>query len=306
MNLIDLQAFVAVAEAGSVSGAARNLALPKSSISRRVARLEGALGLSLVTRGGRRVGLTDAGRRLHKRTAGLFREFRDAQQELIDSLDQPTGTLRLAVPHAFGVTLWLTHLLTSYCRAHPRVDVDVTFADGSVDLIREGYDVAIRARTGNQAGLTVRRLGIIKTGLYASQEYVAEHGVPADITALADHKCVSIRGAVEDGSWRLIGPEGQEHIVQVRSVLMANDFSMTLQAILAGAGIGVIPRTAAKQLETDGKVVRALPGWHIQDYPAWLLWPSGRQLPPLVRAFVDHAIRYSSEHGVVTSIGIHA
>ena len=303
MNLLDLQAFVAVAETGSVSGAARHLGLPKSSISRRIAHLEDALGLSLLTRSGGRVGLTDTGRRLHERTAGSFRDIRDAERDLVDAQDEPAGTLRVSAPHGIGATPWLTHLLTGYCRTYPRVDVELIFSPGRVDLVREGLDIAIRPWLEDGSDLMTRRLGAVAAALYASRDYLAQHGVPKDASALASHACVSHAALVDDGSWRLRDPAGKEQTLPVRSVLTANDINIVLHAIVDGAGIGILPCLAAGRFEANGQLVEVLPGWQVVEGALWLVWPPSRHLSPLVRAFVDHAVSYAAEQGVLADLG---
>ena len=260
--------------------------MPKSSISRRIAHLEDALGLSLLTRSGGRVGLTDTGRRLHERTAGSFRDIRDAERDLVDARDEPAGTLRVSAPHGIGATPWLTHLLTGYCRTYPRVDVELIFSPGRVDLVREGLDIAIRPWLEDGSDLMTRRLG-----------------VPKDASALASHACVSHAALVDDGSWRLRDPAGKEQTLPVRSVLTANDINIVLHAIVDGAGIGILPCLAAGRFEANGQLVEVLPGWQVVEGALWLVWPPSRHLSPLVRAFVDHTVSYAAEQGVLADLG---
>ena len=187
----DLLTFVRVAETGSLAAAARDLKLPRSTVSRRIARLEDRLGVPLLSRSGRRVVLTDIGQRLHKRAAGPLRDLRDAERELVDAFDEPSGTLQIAAPHGIGETHWFSHLLTSYRQQHPGVVVNIKLTNRAVDLIGEGIDVALRLGVEEGQDLLTRRLGEISAGVYASREYVAQHGSPADASALGDHICVS-------------------------------------------------------------------------------------------------------------------
>lgn len=298
MNLIDLQTFVRVADTGSLSRAAAELALPKSTVSRRVARLENELGLSLLHRAGRAVTLTDHGRHLHARSADALRELDLVGQEILDGSQEPRGTLRITAPHDLGSTAWFADVLTGYRRRCPGVQVEVALDNRVVRMIEERFDIAFRPdadRLSDTTTLMARRITrVIAFSLFASADYVARRGEPRTLEELPDHACVTHAGMQRSGGWPLQNDAGEVTLVRIEPVLTVNDLPLMGGCVLGGAGIGVVPQIAAAPHVRAGKLVPILPEWHMRPSSLWIVWPASRHLAPRIRAFVDHVTEASS------------
>lgn len=299
MNLVDLDAFVRVAREGSLTAAAKDLGVPKSTVSRRVARLEDALGVALLKRTGRAVALTPTGQRLYERTSGSLREIDDVARELRDGLGAPAGILRLTAPPDIGAAGWFAELLTSFRARYPDVRIELDLTNRVVDLIAESYDVAIRARgaTGSDA-LVAKRLvpgpdePPVRVGLYASAAYLAARGTPTRLSDLADHDLIAHPAATRGGAWTLFGPDGAREVLPVAPAVLVNDFAMVAELAHTGAGVALLPGPSALPWVRTGGLVPVLPDWGTETGGLHLVWPSTRHLAARVRAFVDHAVEH--------------
>lgn len=287
MHLSDLQAFVAVAQAGSFAAAARAARCRKSTLSRRVARLEDRLGLALFTRAHPRIELTRDGAHLLQTTAGPLRDIALAEARLAGLAANPAGTLVVNAPHDIGTTARFARHLSRYCHTYPEVTVDVRLTDHPVDLVREGIDVALRPR-GEPLDdrLLTRACWRIRGGLYASPALAATLPAHADPTALSGARAVAHRGLANPARWPLTGPTGDLEM-SVKPALFANDFNAVAAAVVDGLGIGLLPEDLGAPHVAQGTLVRLLPEWSFTRGHVWIYWPESRHLSPRVRAFVD-------------------
>jgi len=296
MNLVDLDTFVRVGSNGSFTSAAKELGVPKSTVSRRVGRLEDALGLALLVRTGRSVRLTQVGERLWQRTRASLREVHDAERELLDAFEEPAGVLRLTAPHDVGVTGWFSRLITSYRARHPGVVLEIELTNRIVDLVGEGFDAALRpAPDSGSSALVGRKLATITAGIFASPDYISRRGVPREPEGLLEHDCVAHSSLIRGGLWQLSGPDGQERELDIQNAILVNDFNLVVQAVVDGAGVGLVPSFAAEGLIGAGEIVEVLPGWGFGQGSLFLVWPSSRHLASRVRAFVDHTVAAAAE-----------
>jgi len=304
MSLVELDTFAHVAATGSFTAAAKALGIPKSTVSRRVSRLEDALGVPLLTRTGRSVAVTETGQRLFERTHGPLREIHDVERELRDGADDPGGTLRVTAPSDIGSAPWCARLFASYRARHPRVRLEIELTNRVVDLIGESFDVALRpSGVGGSEALITRKLlpmaaldgGGLPVGLYASHEYVARRGAPSALEALPDHDCIVHPALTRGGTWTFEDGEGQRREVRPTPTVVANGFNLVLQLVLAGAGISVLPRMLLGSARAEGRVVAVLPAWGMHQGGLFAVWPASRHLAPRVRAFVDHAAAFATD-----------
>jgi len=279
-----------VAEHGTLTAAARELGVPKSTVSRRVSRLEDALGVPLLVRSARSIALTDDGRRLSARSSPALRELTDIERELTEARGEPAGRLRVTAPPDLARASFLTRLLAEYRSRWPGVVVEVTLTNRVVDLVEEGFDLAIRPNAGSlrDAGSIMgRRLATAAAGVWASADYVARNGQPMTPEELVDHDCIlhpAFRGnhflLTEDGE-----TEGRRY--PVREAMMVDDFGVVADLITQGVGLGMVP--SLDRVDRLAELVRVLPRWSFPTTSLWLIWPASRHLSPRVRAFVDHA-----------------
>ncbi|MCO4768993.1 MAG: LysR family transcriptional regulator [Deltaproteobacteria bacterium] len=289
MNLTDLDTFERVATHGTLAAAARELGVPKSTVSRRLTRLEEALGLDLLHRGGRRITLTQAGAELHGRSAAPLLVLRDLDSGL--AADSPRGTLRITAPHDLGTTAWFAGMLTRFRDAYPEVSLDVDLTARVVDVVGEGFDVAFRPSSAqaDTDELTVRMLGRFRAGLCASPAYLERHAAPTTVEELAEHPLVGLRGMV-GRPLPIESADGTRHEFVPTFVAVGSDMSFVVAMVTAGMGIGLLPRSYATRELRRESLVSVLPELQTPLGRLAMVWPRSRFLLPRVRVFVDFVV----------------
>jgi DNA-binding transcriptional LysR family regulator len=283
----DLLLFARVAEAGSFSRAAERVGLPKSTVSRRIAALEDRLGERLMIRTTRRLAITDFGMQLLEHARQVAAEV-DAVQALSEFRQaRPSGRLRVSMPSDFA-TLLLTDMLAAFAALHPAVTLELDLSPRRVDLLGEGFDLAVRMGTlPDDSLLAARRLADFPAGLYAAPAYLAEHGAPATPDELAQHAalCLLSRSG-ERAGWTLVrGTERWEGLPPGR--IGANSPDLLIGLARAGAGIAAVPDYFTVGDVQAGRLRRVLPDWQVPAHPAWIVFPGRRLMPAKTRAFID-------------------
>jgi DNA-binding transcriptional LysR family regulator len=285
MLLSEIDAFVHVAEAGSFSIAARQLGVPKSTLSRAISRLEDSTSVRLFERTTRSVRLTEAGRlffeRANPHTAGL----RDAMAALGNEREQPSGTLRLtAAPDAAEL---LSEAAVPFAARYPALCVQVELSVQVVNLAAEGFDAGLRGTTRlRDASLMARLLTRVELQLFAAPSYLARRGTPSQVEDLARHDCALFRAQGQDEEWRLQSSTGSRS-VRIRGRIGGNEFPFIRAAVIAGAGVGRLPSFFAKDDVTAGRLTRVLPEWSSSGGGFYFVYPRGRHVPKRVIAFRD-------------------
>jgi DNA-binding transcriptional LysR family regulator len=289
----DMQTFVRVVDAGSISAAADQLGVAKSAISRRLSELETRLGVQLLRRTTRRLNLTDSGRGFYDRCLRILADLEEAEAAVSRAHATLRGRLRVAAPLSFG----LRHLgpaITEFMRAHPLVEFDLDFNDRQVDLLAEAIDVAIRIARLEDSSLIARRLWSSRLVLCASPAYLQAHGMPAAPEDLAAHRALVYSHAQDPGQLTLHGDDGREHRVRVPERLRANNGDFLCQAAVAGEGLVLSPSFIVHDALRSGALVRVLPAYAADEVHAYAVYPQTRHLSQRVRAFVDFlAERYA-------------
>jgi len=292
-RLEDMETFVRVVEAGSISGAAERLGIAKSAVSRRIADLEERLGAQLFRRTTRKLNLTDTARRYYARCIHILADVQEAEQAVSDEHGTLRGRLRVAVPLSFGL-LHLGPAIEAFMEQHPEVEFDLDFNDRQVDLLGEGFDVALRIADLPDSSLIARRLAPIHLIACASPTYLAEHGMPQTPEELANHHCLTYSNMVNPGVWRYIGSDGKPASVRVHSRLQANNGDFLCQAAIAGQGITRQPSFLVYKAIEQGLLVPVLCDYGWPSVNAYAVYPQTRHLSQRVRAFVDFlAARFS-------------
>lgn len=280
-----LSRFVAVAETASFSAAAKRLRLPKSSVSRGVARLEDALGAQLLHRTTRRVSLSTAGAALYERAAPLLSSLREAVGALPEQKEQPSGELRITAPNDIGHLL-VGELIARFTARYPAIEVDAHLTTRQVDLVAEGFDLALRAsdRALKDSSLTARRLGAFEGHLYAAPAYLARRGTPRNARELESHDWVVFRGM--RGPLRLEGPDAI--VIKPCGRIVADDFLFVREAARAGAGVALLDALYTEKDLAEGRLVRLLPRHSLRGPGGlYLVYPATRHLPRKVTVFRD-------------------
>jgi len=275
-----LAAFVRTIEAGSFSDAARLLGASPSAVSKSVARLEARLGVRLIQRSTRTLALTAEGALYFERVAPLIQALADAEQAL-RTPDDVSGLLRVAAPSDLGRTVF-AGWAERFARAHPRLKLELGIADRQVDLIREGYDVAIRVGALLDNRLTARRLTVLQPVLVAAPAYLARCGQPAERADLAEHAC--LRYLTPAGPFPWTWADGSSLVPD--GPFDTNDGVVLRQAALAGAGIAQLARIAVADDLAAGRLDIVLPHLPMPGLEVHALHAYGRQAPQRVRLFI--------------------
>jgi DNA-binding transcriptional LysR family regulator len=299
IDLNDVAAFVRVAEDGGFTSAAKTLGVPKSTVSRALARLERALDVRLVQRTTRSFALTDAGRDYYQRVRGPVAAVADASAAATDQNDEVRGTIRVTAPVDLGDAL-LAEVIVDFVHEYPEVRFDVTLTARVVDLVGEGFDLAIRASPMPDSTLVARKMGPAHLGLFAAPKYLTRKGTPRTVAELAAHDFVGFRPAGLRGPFVLEGPAGEEPVElpsTVRSIT-ADDLVFVSRAIAAGGGIGFLPLFfgPCETVHRSG-LTRVLPDWHMRGGPVHVVSPGRGHEPRRVRLFRDFLLAEAKRRG---------
>ncbi len=286
----DTRVFLAVVEEGSFSAAAKLLGVPKSSVSRRVANLEESLATKLLQRTTRTLSLTDAGKGYFERCRRAFEQLHDAEQTLEHLASEPRGVLKVTAPSSFGYAA-LHQLVEDYQARYPGVSLVVELSNRRVDLVAEGFDVALRAGPLDDSTLVARRVMTDGFELVASPSYLERRGAPRTLADLAQHDCLAFHGQEPYVTWTLTGPNGTES-VRVAAHLVSNDLAFLEAAARRGAGVALLPGLTTRTSLRQGQLVRLLPGYTTQQGHISVVYPSAAYLSPKTKAFVEMAVEY--------------
>lgn len=284
--------FARVVAEQSFSGAARSLGLPVSAVSRRVARLERQLGVALLRRTTRKLALTEPGRLFHERSAEALAGLAEAAARLRDAQTSPRGRVRVTAPVDFAPA---AEVVAEFLRDFPEVRVELDLTNRRVDLIEEGYDVALRAGELPESTLVAQRLADSPMRLVASARYLSARGTPAQAEELAQHECILFGQLGARATWTLRGPSGRVRVT-VTGRLSVNHLQAARQAAVAGLGIALLPSSYSAEALAEGSLSPVLPDLSGPPGALWVVVPS-RHMPPATRAFVAHVKRHFAEHG---------
>ncbi|RAS35888.1 LysR family transcriptional regulator [Paraburkholderia bryophila] len=287
-QLLAMRAFRFIVEAQGFSAAAERLDTTHSRVSRQLKQLETALGVQLLNRNTRRFTLTAAGERYYKASVDILERVEAAAQAMANEQDNAAGLLRVSVPLAIG-TLELTDWLPDFQQRFPDIQLELSCSDQFVDLVAEGFDVALRI-SGPLADTTLvaKSLTVSEVVLVASPAYLAHHGLPQTAQQLAEHELLTFTGALDVDEWLLISAQGASTRVAPRSRLKTDTITALHAAALAGAGIAAFTRQTVQTDLTSGRLVQILPGCTLGSRHYYALYPQTRYVAPKVRAFVDH------------------
>jgi DNA-binding transcriptional LysR family regulator len=283
----DALVFAQVVAEGSFTAAARALELPKSTVSRRVSRLEEALGVQLLRRTTRKLSLTDAGRAFHTCAQRAVEALESAERAATALLDEPRGRLRVTAPVELGTRTF--GVVLGFCEAHPQVQLELELSNRFVNLVEEGFDVALRGGRPPEGALTGRSLGAVEIHLVASPAYLARRGAPKRTRDLEAHDAVVFPSWVHGGAWVLQGPRGEVRAAP-RGRLTVNNLEAARLAARAGLGIALLPDSYCTDDVAGGSLVRVLPRLHMRTEGLWVVYSRTRFPSAKVRAFVDHVV----------------
>lgn len=286
-----LDAFIVAAAEASFSAAARRLGLTPAAVSKSVAQFEARLGVRLFQRSTRRLALTAEGERLYAQVRLPWGEIGDALSNLRQGAGKPAGPLKVALAHTVGREFFVP-LMGEFVRRYPDVVPDLHFDNRQVDLIAQGFDVAIGGGIELTDALVARELARLRIVLVASPAYLKAHPAPGHPLELARHGGL-LRRSLGTGRlvpWALKNEAGEEVVASVRPVMVLDDPEALARAAASGMGIAMVPRPHALTLLEQGALVRVLPEWYAETMPLAIYYSSRKLLPAKVRVFVDHIV----------------
>ena len=292
MEIEDIQAFVAVADAGGLSPAAGRLGVSKSIVSRRLARLEKSLGATLLTRNTRGAALTEAGATFREHAARIAAEA-DAARDALSPTGSVRGRLRVALPLSFGATHFAP-VLAQLAARYPELEIQASFSDRLVDLVSEGFDAAIRLGMLDDSNLVARRIAPFGGKLVASPGYLAKHGAPHDVDELLEHATIN---RIND-EWSLMH-DGERITVHPRNTRFTADNGAALvPAALAGLGIALMPNFLVNEHLLSGALVEVMPDYPMPEAGVYVVRPPGGSAPCKVRVLIDIMVeRFGDRQG---------
>ena len=292
----DLAYFAEVVTHGGFAAAGRALREPKSKLSRRVAALEGRLGLRLIERSSRRFRVTDTGQAFYERCRAMLAEAEQAEALVMQAQSEPHGRVRFSCPT--GMLELISGLVSSFLARYPKVRLQLVATDRAVDLIEERIDLALRVRASldSDAALTMRSLGPSNRILVACPQLAGRVAALEDLAALP---LLATQDEADDVEWHLEEGAGRRHIVQETPRLGCSDMVTVRNAAIDGLGVAILPDHVCRQALADGRLVHVLPRWHGVKGIVHLVFTTRRGLSPSVRALIDHLAAGFPRDGVI-------
>jgi len=283
-DLNEIAIFVKVVDAGSFTGAAKNLGLPKSTVSRKITQLEERLGARLLQRTTRTLSLTDTGSAYYDQCSRIIGDVEEANIAVTEMQSKPKGLLRITAPMLFGSWV-LSDLVSDFLQANPDIQIDMALTDQSLDLIQESIDVAFRVGVLADSSLIARPLGEVKVVICASPEYIAKNGAPSHPSDLKQHSVVNW---AQSDNWQFDSPEQLN--IDLKPRVHVNDTQSLHKLALNGLGIARLPAFICANDITSGKLKPLLCDWKADAVPIHAIYPSNRHLSVKVRSFVEYVI----------------
>ena len=282
--------FVAVVENDGFSAASRALGISKSAVSKRINQLENHLGVRLLHRTTRKLSLTEAGERYFEHAAQALTAAGQAEDAVTELQGEPQGKLKISSPMSFG-RLHVAPLIPIFMQRYPKILIDLVMDDRNIDLVAEGFDLAIRSGDMPDSTLIARKLAPLRQVLCASPDYIDRYGMPVTPSELSERNCILFSYSGDANEWTL-KKGGKSEAVLVSGSYRVNNSEAILVALREGIGIGRLPTFVAGPDLREGNLVRILESYHIPDHTFYAVFPERQYLPAKVRVFLDFSINY--------------
>jgi DNA-binding transcriptional LysR family regulator len=295
-RLTEMEAFATVVDQGGFTDAAKKMGISKSAVSKHVSALEARLGARLLNRTTRRVSPTEIGLAYYDRARRVLNDAGEADALVTSMQSAPSGLLRVSVATDFGVNL-LSPILGDFLLEYPDITVNMVLNNRYVELISEGFDLAIRVGELEDSSLRARKLTETTKRMIASPSYFQKYGRPMKIDDLNDHKLLHYSNQANGNVWKLTAPSGEKRQVRTAGWLTVNDGQSLLNAAVSGLGIAYLPSFLYADAMKDGLVEEAIPGLPVETLGIYAVYPPGRFTQPKVRAFIDFLARRYMDKG---------
>ena len=287
-DIINLETFAAVVDAGGFSRAAERMETTPGAVSRRIAALEQRLGLRLFNRTTRALNLTEAGEHYYRDVSAILQALGDAEDRVSHLSESPSGDLRVAAPMSFAVRA-LAPLLPGFRARYPELRLSLDLDDRMIDIVAAGVDLALRIGPLGDSSLVARRIAEFERVFCAAPAYLDRRGRPETPADLRRHDCLHYSNVGVREEWSLSGPDGME-IIEVQGPLCANNGDLLRRAAIGGMGICSLPEFIVTEDLAAGRLERVLADHHTPRLVLAAVWPSRRFVPAKVRAFVDYLV----------------
>ncbi|WP_114800429.1 LysR family transcriptional regulator [Moraxella canis] len=287
-QLEDMALFVRIVEAGSITKASEQLNMAKSALSRRLKDLESRLNVQLISRNTRSSALTDQGRHYYDQARNILGDVEILNEQISGIKARIEGTLRITTPLSFGL-MHLSDIIDNYAKRHPYLDFELDFSDRHVDLVEEGYELAIRIGELKNSSYQARRLTQIRYVLCASPAYIQEHGMPKTIDELGQHEFLQY-GLGKQSSLQLMDRHGQTHHLDFSSKIKANNGDFLVKMACKGYGIAFLPTFLTYQTIASGALIPVMTDYELPSLNAYAVYPQNRHLSQRCRSFIDFII----------------
>ncbi|WP_319496501.1 LysR family transcriptional regulator [uncultured Cohaesibacter sp.] len=289
-----MQVFTKVVELKSFAKAADTLGMSRGMASRYVANIEENLGVRLLNRTTRQLSITEAGNTYYHKSMQILALVAETEEDAASDTAKPRGTLRISCSVAFGGTQ-LSKAIAAYLLRYPDVKIEVVLCERIVNLVEEGFDLALRVANDLSPGLIARRLTPVRFVVCAAPDYLLRHGHPREPADLADHECLIFSESDAIGEWRL-RRDGSTTRVKVHGKLHGNNGNMLCDAAASGLGVIYQPTFLTYDHLRNGRLVRLLPEWETDTFWAYAVYPHRQFLLPKVRTFIDFMVDYFGPH----------
>jgi len=290
MDFNDVPLFLRIVQLGSFAKVAAELGVQRSSVSRSLGRLEQALGARLLQRTTRKLSLTDAGQLFFDHASAAVTGLDGAVNAVREFGGEPRGTVRVTAPPD-AQTLGLAEVFMQFTRRYPAIHVELTITGRTVDLVGEGFDLAVRAGRLADSALVARRVGPSRLALFAAPSYLKGAGALRSVRDLKQHATLLFRSRGGTATLHLTGPKGEES-VEVKGNLSADDMAFLFEACVAGAGVALLPAELARRAVLAGRLVRVLPAYYLGGGSVYVVVPSAALLPSRVALLRDHLVTH--------------
>ena len=295
-RLSEMEAFVAVIDQGGFTDAAGKLGLSKSAVSKHVSSLEGRLGARLLNRTTRRVSPTEIGLAYYDKALQVIADASEAEEMVTAMQASPRGALRVSVPVSFGVR-HVSGAVGQFLQAYPDVSINMVMDDRFVELVSEGYDMAIRIGNLDDSSMRARKLAEARVAIVAAPDYLRRHGVPETLDDLSKHNLLHYSNMSSGNVWRMRSASGEERQFRVGGRLTANNGDSLLQAAEAGLGMAMVPTFILCNGLKTGRLVEVLPDRPSEPLGVYAVYPEGRYTQPKLRAFIDFLVSHFKGKG---------
>ena len=289
MDLNDIVVFTKVVETKSFTGAADVLGLPKSTVSRKLAQLEERLGVRLVQRTTRKLAVTEIGQAYYERCSRIVADLAQAEQLVTDMQTTPRGRLRITASVDFA-TRWLGRIVADFLALHPDVNVELDGTDRVVDLIEEGFDLAIRFGQLTESTLIARKLGGVSLSLYAAPRYLTRRPAPQHVEELDEHEHVLFTPVSPNQTWTLANGDATYEFGRPAR-FASNNYGAVLDVALVGGGVALMSDFMVADQLANGSLVRVLPAWQTRPTDVHAVFAARQNLPPRLALFLDHLVK---------------